>query len=306
MIMKCKDFDQPSIIARGATMKLVQEVLADASCQSLPVFLTMTEFYNCILLIISYHFYTEEVFKGQTSVQSASYILLCVSTAIMTIREIVEILANGLNWFGSIWNYFDVVTISLVITSIIKSQSEDIQDNFGTLVVFTTAFVWIDVVFFLRSTFVSFAVFVSGIFKILGDLVPFVVISFFVLVAYADMLKLESFANHRCEESTTEGGDNHLPTPMPSAAPVKFCSLEDSLFSTYGFFVGGMDVEGYAESPLMMGISISFTFLGSVILLNVVIAILSTSWETVTGNSVILVSIDIYVFIFQYLFTFNF
>eukprot|EP01083_Nonionella_stella_P145294 454996_1 len=54
--------------------------------------------------------------------------------------------------------------------------------------------------------------------------------------------------------------------------------MGSSIYTTYGQFVGGIELEDYAESFLVKVLSIAFGLIVGIILLNVVIAIVSESW----------------------------
>ena len=120
-----------------------------------------------------------------------------------------------------------------------------------------------------------YAVFVTGIMKIMWDLIPFILVCTSLLFAFGQMYMLNSIGHGRCPidyDASAEGSN-------------EFCSLNYSLFKTYGLFVGGIDIEDYADNPLMLGISIVFGYLITIILLNVVIAIVSDSWGKVMDES---------------------
>ena len=51
--------------------------------------------------------------------------------------------------------------------TVARTVNNDLGGKFGALVVATTALVWINALFFLRSTFLQISIFISGIDRIL-------------------------------------------------------------------------------------------------------------------------------------------
>ncbi len=279
-------YDLHSIAARISDNKLLQRAVVERTCNSSAVLLSVTEFYNCILLILSYYFCSQNALLGEDVTLNATAWLITLSITIghMIFREITDVLTAQARWF-SIWNIFDSVTIFLLVASVIRMSLGQTDGNFATLVVITTGFIWMDAIFFLRSTFISFAVFVSGIFKIIKDLVPFFVVSIFVLTAFAQMFLLEHIANDRCGSDAGTQESRYLRNADGGNTTGTLCTLEDSFYVMYGLFVGGIEIEDYSETALMGGIAVFFGFLVAIILLNVVIAILSNSWDDVMKES---------------------
>ena len=265
-------YDLPSIAARISKSDVLQKLVAERSVETTPTFIKIADLYNSICLVITYYLCARNALKGDDATSSTLIYLLSISVGYMALREATELLMSHVRYFISIWNYFEVLTILLVSLSLYKICSGDLDGNFETLAVVTTGFVWTNIIFFLRSTFLPFAVFVSGIIKIICDLVPFLMVSLFVLLMFGEMYVLDGMAHGGC---TMQGSDS----------TTDFCTVGNSLIKTYELFVGGIDVGDYADTPLMKTVSILFGFLVSIILLNVVIAIVSNSWNSVMEES---------------------
>ena len=94
--------------------------------------------------------------------------------------------AERWKWFLSIWNYLDIVTIVILVTSLVQMCTTEFKDDgmTFTIVIIATSFAWLNFICLLRQTFISFATFVGGLLMIVSNLIPFSVISFLALMAF--------------------------------------------------------------------------------------------------------------------------
>ena len=228
----------------------------------------MADFYSCIFLVISHYMATRDFIEGKDVTSSLWYSVLAISIVYAAVRELLQIYMEHVRWFLSPWNYVDLFAIGLVIASLVQ-MSINVQPTTNFVVV-TTACLWFNVITFLRSTVMSFGTFVGGIFKIITDLFPFIAISSLILIAFGEMFSMTLLIDQidRGEE-------------CKSSNFTDFCSFKESFIITYGLFVEGIDFgQFYAnKNNIMLRISIAFSFLVAIILLNVVIAIVSESWN---------------------------
>lgn len=258
-------------LAKQLAMKPnLQKILIAKSCQTVPTVVLMLDFYACILLILSFRECSTFYLEIEATPSSAPIWLyvLALTVGYMSMREICQMYAGGLIWITSFWNYLDLSIIVVVAWCGLKMRVNDTGSYFPTLVVYATALIWMNALVFLRSTFLRFAIFVNGLMTIVGDLIPFLIVTLIMLLAFGEMYMVDSLANGTCANSE-EGG-------------LSFCTFGGALFSTYALFVGGIAIEEFASTTTMRIISIAFGFFVAVILLNVVIAIVSSSWESVS------------------------
>jgi len=250
----------------------LQQILRQKSCSTTATVTMMLDFYSCILLLYSFRssttYYLElsQEEKNKYTPPVHLYVLI-ITLSYMLVRELGQMYINGVYWFTSIWNYFDIVTVACGLTVVLMMLHNDTADNFGGLVVATTALVWINALFFLRSTFLQFSIFISGLNKIVSDLAPFLGVTFLLLIAFGEMYMADNLANGRCN--------------IEDGVETKFCSFGESLLSTFDFFLGGISLSENSDSGIMTVISIVYGFLVTIVLLNVVIAIVSDSWAIV-------------------------
>mmetsp|Transcript_9104 Transcript_9104/g.13140 ORF Transcript_9104/g.13140 Transcript_9104/m.13140 type:complete len:837 (-) Transcript_9104:121-2631(-) len=258
-------YNLPSIAARIAKSSRLQKEVEDRLVKTLPTFIRTADIIICVMMLISYHFCAVNFLK----MNSTDWIYpLTVAAIYITGREIADLRANNIDWFFSIWNYFDVLTICLLVYSLchmwVGARDDELNEGFETLVVVTTIFIWTNALTLLRSTFISLGSFVNGILRIAQVLVPFLMVSLFVLLLFGEVFVLGSLNSEVCQQSFHNTTD--------------FCTFGNSLYTTYGQFVGGIELEDYDESSLMKILSGVFGLIVGIILLNVVIAIVSESW----------------------------
>ncbi len=272
-----EQFDLPSISAHIANSPRLQKIIGMKSCDPLPTMVILADFFSCIFLIISYHISSRNFLTGRDATTSVWFGIAVISICYTALRELAQIFVEHVRWFLSLWNYLDVATIVFVVRSLfqmwLEGEVDSRNSNATTLVMLTTALVWLNAIFFLRSTFMSFATFVGGIFKIVTDLIPFIVISTLILMAFGEMFFVDMLGE--------KGGCNG-DVDVDFDPATDFCSFVDSLFVTYGLFVGGIELDVYANAaPRIRVIAVIFGFLVAIILLNVVIAIVGKSWDEV-------------------------
>jgi hypothetical protein len=271
----------PYLAKQLAEKKSLQNLLIAKSCHTIPTFIMMLDFYACIMLLWSFRESSMHYLSGEEpSVSSLTWVHVLLFTAsFMSFRELCQMCIGGMDWFLNLWNYFDVSTCILTIWCGLKMLANDTGSNFPTLVIWTTAFVWANALFFMRKTFLRFAIFVSGLISIIHDLIPFLVVSLLLLVAFGELYMVDSITNGECVNQGMGNGTS------------PFCTFQDGLFWTYALFVSGIEIQDFASTTAMRIISIAFGFFVTVILLNVIIAIVSNSWDSVNEQGKEVVSI---------------
>ena len=251
---------------------LLQQILISKSCQTIPIVFLMLDLYACLVLIISFRYSTTYYLIPEAVPATITPWLFVLTATIlyMGLRELSQMCLEGVSWLFDPWNFWDISTITLVIWCTIKMFTNDIGDStFPAICIAATAMVWFNALVFLRSTFLRFSIFVSGLVTIIQDLIPFLIVSLVLLIGFGEMYNVDSLASGTCRNPTNDGD-------------LSFCTFGDSLFSTYALFVGGIEMAELASTTAMKVISITFGFFVAVILLNVVIAIVSNSWDSVT------------------------
>ncbi len=107
-------------------------------------------------------------------------------------REMLQLKSEKWNYFADIQSYSEWISICLLSTSLtifnkwvtIQSTTSDV------LLAFTTLFLIVNVIFFLRNTSLSFAQFAGGLVVILKTVIPFFLASLLMLFIFSHSLRL--------------------------------------------------------------------------------------------------------------------
>lgn len=137
---------------------------------------------------------------------------------------------------SDLWNWLDLACIMLLFfstthlfdTTVWALPVDNVLDDthVHTLVMATAGVVWLMMFSFLKSTYLSFSVFVSGLLHVLRILIPFVITSGIVLSSFALMYHIDSADSSMCPTETDE----------TSFMELTFCTLKGSYLKVYAMF----------------------------------------------------------------------
>jgi len=211
------------------------------------------------------------------------------------LRELVQIislwyLGSVSSWFFDPTNWLDMCVIVLTFYYAIVMTNDDFGDNdrFRSGVAFTKGVLWLDVIYFLKSTLVDFAVFVGGVFYVLRRLTAFLSAVAVILLAFAQMFFIVYTETEICTAAE--------PMLEPTAAPTEdsgddgacdfpHCKFPSSLLKVYTMMMGEIGDEGRYETKLIAQILyVLYAFLVVILLSNVLIAIVTDSYEIVQND----------------------
>lgn len=213
-----------------------------------------------------------------------------VVNIIMIICEIAQFSTDPLLWTHDPWNLMDALQAVMVFVCVLLMQMVDHADkkpSIRAFIMVTSGLVWMMELFQLRSAYREFSVFVSGLIHIIYSLVPFLITTFLVLGTFAQMYFTATRGTDLCNHS-----DEDVDSP--------FCSFSESLLKVYTMLVSGMDDsvfynggvssdddESHRDSDILV-VSIVFGLFVVILLLNILIAVVSDSWQHVQdeGNRV--------------------
>ena len=250
----------------------LQKIMIAKGCETVAIAILMLDFYTCILLTVSFSLSTNHFNKNSANFESTPWLHVLISSILcLGFRELTQSYAGGMRYFLDLWNYFDLATLTVTAWCATKMYQREIDDQFASLAVIGTGLVWFNNLEFLRKTFLPFSIFVNGLITIIWDLIPFLIVSSIVLLAFSQMYHIISLAKGICDEVPLDDESLH------------FCTSGRAIFSTYAMFVAGIETQDFgSQTPMEIVSMILFGFIVVVILLNVVIAIVSKSWGKVT------------------------
>ena len=152
------------------------------------------------------------------------------------------------------------------------------NDAFRGGAALTQGILWVAIIVYLKSTLVDFAVFVGGVFYVVQRLVAFLIAVGVILLAFAQMFYFVYLDTSICEPSLT--GDPDL-----DGCTFPHCSFEGSLLKVYTMMMGEIgDETRYATNLTAQILYVGYGFLVVILLSNVLIAIVTDSYEIIQND----------------------
>lgn len=222
------------------------------------------------LVLIIFYLSVENLSYGVTDYGVIVALWGCVG--IFGSTEILQVMNQSLrSYLLDPWNWYEMSMISLLTLSIWTIQANEgscttdvtpcvlKQADFVPIITTSSILLVSNVILSLRTTFLPFALFATGIINILRTLVPFFSTSVLILIAFAQKYRIDvNFSNVTIEEG----------------------SIHDNCQGTFWTCILGV-LQGFFGGPDATAslTDIVFGVLVAIVLLNVVIAIVSDSWE---------------------------
>ena len=203
-------------------------------------------------------------------------VFICVHYIVRKCVEAVSLfnlsLAVFRSYFLNIWTAVDVMSILLTLTAISYNEShpDDFRNGFNAFVV---GLLWLKVLGFLKVANRHMSTFIMAVFQILLDLKYFAVVLIVVVCQMGDMMSIAVGTKDNgsfCEENEEQ-----------DSTVEDFCSdnRTDGYLRVYALLLGEFDLDSYRETKGLAILFVIFTVVGVIILLNVLIAVISDSYE---------------------------
>ena len=228
--------------------------------------------YSNFIFVDRYH----ETPQEQQIIQSfdiAFYIvgpLMIIDSIYFLITEIKQLLSSGLEYFTSIWNYFDLLP-PIIIPVIVFSDFFGLRYDFiHSLHALASLFMWFKFLYFLRI-FKETGYLIRMIVEVIKDMKIFFIVLIIVLSAFADAFL--SLSNANPEDGARFVGSNFF----------------SSLLYTYRTSLGDFQVDDFNNSAEYMTVWILFllsSILVLIVMLNLLIAIISESFAKINSVAV--------------------
>jgi len=237
--------------------------------------------------------------------------VLFLGAAYFLLREAMQIaalwsLGAVTSWFYDTTNWLDVTVIllvsyySILMKIITVNQGEYFQVVNGTLTfdedlvppgaerlnrdtfragcAFTKGVLWMAVIFFLKSTSVDFAVFLGGVFYVVQRLVAFLLAVGVILLAFAQMFFIAYQQQDVCTMQSKIQEDN-------PECQFPHCKFLHSLLKCYTMMMGEIGSESRYDGYLLAQVLyVAYAFLVVILLSNVLIAIVTDSYEIIQND----------------------
>lgn len=277
----------PSLLAlneRGiedaSTTSIVKQVMGRMISRPFAVTVIICDALFLAILIIGFRYAVNRLIGGAPLEEVLQWIYVA-NTGIFyfVIREIGKtvslflISTRARTYFLSFWNLIDALTVMLALASTILMRSyfgilENGMDDTAFLrglLAITTGFLWLRVLSLLKAINIQLATFVLAILQITKDIIWFCVILATLVVSFAQM-----FFTLLAPPSCADGSGSDM-----------VCQPTEYLLRTYTVLLG--DFGTFERVNFTTGFSVflvvCYSFLVTVVLMNVLIAVASDSYE---------------------------
>lgn len=293
---------------RAVVSQHVRNVLNEKIVRPLPASILMLDGYVLIMIIISFGFATSnhiDLRFGATDENKTevAVVFLFLGGGYFLLRELIQMfsliqLGSFSSWWLDAQNWLDVVVIFLVFYYAVLMLDDDQDDgqrdnpinsgvdkvSFRSGVAFTQGILYLDVIVYLQSTYVDFAVFVGGVLHVVQRLSAFLTAVAVILLAFAQMFYFIYQNTELCQAGLNE--DNNSANFNERCGPdldcgcrFPHCSFEESLLKVYTMMMGEIgDEKRYSVGPtstVAQILYVAYAFLVVILLSNVLIAIVS-------------------------------
>ena len=269
--------------------KHVRNVLNEKIVKRFPTSILMLDGIFLVMLIFCFGFATRNHinirFDPENYVMntSGSLFVVFLGATYFLMREVVQFvslmsLGKLHNWYTDPANYLDLSVITLVfyygVTMLSDGGMSDVSFRSGAA--FTQGALWAAIIVYLKSTLVDFAVFVGGVMYVVQRLVAFLIAMGVILLAFAQMFYFIYLDTEICAASTDPEMDSCL---------FPHCTFEGSLLKVYTMMMGEIgDETRYSTSVTAQILYVFFAFIVVIILSNVLIAIVTDSYEIIQND----------------------
>mmetsp|Transcript_49567 Transcript_49567/g.74798 ORF Transcript_49567/g.74798 Transcript_49567/m.74798 type:complete len:806 (-) Transcript_49567:291-2708(-) len=277
------------------------QYLNSKTSEPIPTMVVMLDFIFLVLLIIFFQLSANEAIDclfGNKAVGSSFHAHLGVLIATGTyfgIREVMQIIKYARSgslltlWLSDIKNILDVCLVVVTFlwydamrqcTQLAQSFDLSGKEWYQTAMAFTVLLYTSILLLFLKSVLLDFAVFVSGMVNVMRNLFTFLVSLMIVLLAFAGMFTLVFRGTNMCNDTQ----DDDLSTTENNGMDSRFCTFRDSLATVYFMLLGQIGPDEIDGSTVGKVIYAIFMFIVVILLTNVLIAIVTDSYNHIKSS----------------------
>lgn len=275
--------------------KHVRNILNEKIVQRFPTSMMMGDGIALAVLVVSFalatshhinlRFDPENLTEYREMNTGAHLVLILLGSFYFFCRELVQVgslmsLGSLSSWWTDPANYLDMAVITFCscygILMLANDNTSVSNELFRAGAVLTQGILWVAIIVFLKSTLVDFAVFVGGVFYVVRRLVAFMIAVSAILFAFAEMFYFVYFRTDIC---ILEEGE------VASECDFPHCRFEYSLLKVYTMMMGEIgDETRYSTSLAAQILYVSYAFVVVILLSNVLIAIVTDSYEIIQND----------------------
>lgn len=277
----------------------VRSILNEKIVQRFPTSILMLDGYFLLAIIVCFELATRnhiDIRLGTPPAENTtkgSLVVLFIGGSYFLLRELVQIvslwsLGSLSSWFFDTTNWLDTAVITVVFYFTILMTDDSLvaigNETFRNGVAVAKGVLWCAVIYFLKSTLVDFAVFVGGVFYVVQRLTAFMLAVCVILLAFAQMFFIVYIRSPICTPFSADVATN-LTNNNYNSCEFPHCTFPHSLFKVYTMMLGEIgDETRYANSTVAQIIYVAFAFLVVILLSNLLIAIVTDSYEIIQND----------------------
>ena len=266
----------------------VRNVLNQKIVKRFPTSILIMDGYLLIILIVCFALTTKNHIdlrfdpENTTDDTQVALAILFAAVVYFFVREVIQIaslisLGSFNNWMKDLTNWIDVAAIIMVIyyaALMAQGSVAAISDeSFRSGAAFTQGLLWVSIIMFLKKTLVDFAVFVGGVFYVVRRLAAFLIAVGVILLAFAQMFYFVYVFTPVCD--SLDG----------SVCTFPHCTFQNSLLKVYTMMMGEVNTETrYSANLTAQCLYLVYGFLVIILLSNVLIAIVTDSYEIIQND----------------------
>ena len=276
-----------AVVEQAATTPIIRKILDTMITRPFAVSVVFFDGLFLLLLIWSFRKSADGFVEGQSPDTVIKWIYVANANIFyFIIRELgkavsLTLITRKAFWLRFFWGFWNVVDIFSILFSLVSTIFLRVQFSKGVslgeesravrwCLSLTTGLLWLKVLSYLKSINMQLATFVLAVIQITKDLAWFLLILFAVVVSFSQMfytlLLPEECAN---DENAAAAAEN------PACKPSEYyLSVYSVLLGDFGSF----EREDF-HTPFSVFLIVLFTLLVAIVLLNVLIAIVSDSYE---------------------------
>ncbi|CDW83468.1 wd-40 repeat protein [Stylonychia lemnae] len=220
----------------------------------------------CYMNLVYEHRTEDEYYQH---VNKAICILMALFSIYFLFSEMRQLISQGFQYLSNVWNYIDLLSPIGVITFLIlellsQLEYEVNQDFLRSIMALATFFMWLKILYVLRI-FRSTGYLIRSIVEVIYDMGIFLLILFLTVTAFGDSFLRLSLGN---EEGFIE-------------------NFFFSIVYAYRMILGDFDTTNFGDvaRPLAFVFWFMCTIVDMIVMLNLLIAIISATYERVANNS---------------------
>mmetsp|Transcript_1396 Transcript_1396/g.2001 ORF Transcript_1396/g.2001 Transcript_1396/m.2001 type:complete len:776 (-) Transcript_1396:107-2434(-) len=267
---------------RAVVAPTVKRVLNDKISQRFPTAILFLDLIFLVEIIVCYTLSVSQSIEQRfddskpDAVSNGIIIPLYIGAVYFLIREVTQMLSLqslGLfhTWLTSSENWIDVTFIFIVLFSGFLMNTGSMMDaeTFRTYAGLSFIILWGNVIYFLKSFLIDFAIFVNALYYIIRHLLIFLVALSIILVAFAQIFNTLFTQTSKCPDKVPENEEN------------SFCDFWTSVLKVITMLLGEVDqndFKGYNAATFFFAL---FFFLVVILLAQILIAIVTDSYGVV-------------------------